>query len=101
MSRLLKNPVYAGAYAWGRRQVEERLDSEQRPVKRVRGRAREAWHVLIKDHHEGYMSWEHYERNQRAIESNRPAGAATPGAAREGTSLLQGLVLCARLAGVR
>lgn len=96
VSRLLKNPVYAGAYAWGRRQVEERLDSEQRPVKRVRGRAREAWHVLIKDHHEGYMSWEHYERNQRAIESNRRAGAATPGAAREGTSLLQGLVLCAR-----
>ena len=96
VSRLLKNPVYAGAYAWGRRQVEERLDSEQRPVKRVRARAREDWHVLIKDHHEGYLSWEHYERNQRAIESNRPAGAATPGAAREGTSLLQGLVLCAR-----
>lgn len=96
VSRLLKNPVYAGAYAWGRRQVEERLDAQQRPVKRVSGRAREAWHVLLKDHHDGYLSWEHYERNQRAIEANRRAGAASPGAAREGTSLLQGLVLCAR-----
>lgn len=37
--------------------------------------------------------WEHNERNQRAIESNRPAEAAIRGAAREGTSLLQGLVL--------
>jgi excisionase family DNA binding protein len=94
--RLLKHPVYAGAYTWGRRQVEERLDAEQRPVKRVRGRAREAWHVLIKDHHEGYLSWEHYERNQRAIAANWHTGPATPGPAREGTSLLQGLVLCAR-----
>ena len=52
--------------------------------------------MLLKDHHEGYLSWEHYERNQRAIEANRRAGSASPGAAREGTSLLQGLVLCAR-----
>ncbi len=96
MSRLLKNPIYAGVYAWGRRQVEERLDSEQRPVKRLRSRAREAWHALIKEHHEGYISWEHYERNQCAIESNRRAGEGHPGAAREGVSLLQGLVLCGR-----
>ncbi|MGH8634927.1 MAG: helix-turn-helix domain-containing protein [Burkholderiales bacterium] len=96
VSRLLKNPVYAGAYAWGRRQVEERLDAEQRPVKRLRSRAREAWHALIKEHHEGYISWERYERNQCTIESNRRAGAGHPGAAREGVSLLQGLVLCGR-----
>ncbi len=96
VSRLLKNPVYAGAYAWGRRQVEERLDEQQRPVKRMRCCAPEGWHVLIKEHHEGYISWEHYERNQRAIESNWRAGAAHPGAAREGASLLQGLVLCGR-----
>lgn len=96
VSRLLKNPVYAGAYAWGRRQVEERLDAEQRPVKRMRSRAPEGWHALIKEHHEGYISWEHYERNQRAIEANWRAGAARPGAAREGASLLQGLVLCGR-----
>jgi hypothetical protein len=41
------------------------LDAEQRPVKRVRSRPPEEWHVLIRDHHEGYISWEEYERNQR------------------------------------
>jgi len=96
VSRLLKSPLYAGAYAWGRRQVEERLDAQQRPVKRMRRCEPEGWHALIKEHHEGYISWEHFERNQRAIESNWRAGAARPGAAREGASLLQGLVLCGR-----
>lgn len=96
VSRLLKNPVYAGAYAWGRRQVEERLDAEQRPVKRMRRHAPEGWHALIKEHHEGYIDWEHYERNQRAIESNWHTGETHLGAAREGASLMQGLVLCGR-----
>jgi hypothetical protein len=51
--------------------------------------------VLIKDHHEGYISWETFERNQRRIVANR-RGDATPSAPREGASLLQGLVLCGR-----
>ncbi|MCK4304998.1 MAG: recombinase family protein [Candidatus Eisenbacteria sp.] len=52
MSRVLANPTYAGAYVYGRRQVEEVLDEAQLPVKRVRQRPREEWHVLIKDYHE-------------------------------------------------
>ena len=93
--RLLKHPMYAGAYVWGRRQVEESLDEQQRSVKKVRERTPEAWHVLIKGHHEGYISWEQFEDNQGKIASNRN-GTSGPGAAREGYSLLQGLVLCAR-----
>ena len=92
---MLKNPVYGGAYVYGRRQVEERLDAEQRPIKRVREQPDKNWHVLIEDHHEGYISWEHYERNQRQITSNRRT-ESNSGAAREGVSLLQGLVLCGR-----
>lgn len=92
--RVLTNPLYAGAYAYGRRGVEEVLDAAQRPRKRVRERPREQWPVLIRDHHEGYISWERFEGNQRRIASNR-RGAGV-GAPREGASLLQGLVLCAR-----
>jgi DNA invertase Pin-like site-specific DNA recombinase len=92
VSRLLRSPVYAGAYVYGRRQTEEMLDDRQRPVKRVRSCPREAWHVLKRDHHEGYISWEQYERNQRQIAANRKTWG--PGPAREGWSLLQGLVLC-------
>jgi DNA invertase Pin-like site-specific DNA recombinase len=92
--RLLRNPFYAGAYAFGRRQVEQVLDDNQRPVKRTRELKDPAqWHTLIKDHHDGYISWEAYERNLLRIDANRN-GERRLGAPREGTALLQGLVLC-------
>jgi excisionase family DNA binding protein len=93
LRRILMNPIYAGAYCYGKRQVEQFLDSEQRPLKRVRERPRQQWHVLIRDHHEPYVSWDRFERIQHQIELNRrsPAG---PGAPREGWALLQGLVYC-------
>ena len=93
LARVLKNPLYAGAYVWGRRQVEESLDEAQRPVKRVRERPREDWPVLIPDHHPGYISWEEFEKNQAQIRANY-RGPAQVGAPREGRSLLQGLILC-------
>src|SRR3954453_9199297 len=67
---LLKNPFYAGAYAYGK--------SEKR-VAVVDGRARktyghgkqlETWEVLIKDHHEGYIDWAEFERNQALLAAN-------------------------------
>jgi hypothetical protein len=93
--RVLSNPIYAGAYVFGRRQVEEILDEDQRPRKRMRERGRKDWHVLIRDHHEGYVSWEEYERNQERIAANR-RGSSGPGAPRKGEALLAGLVLCGR-----
>ena len=92
--RMLQNPLYAGAYVYGKSRVEEVLDASQRPIKRVRRREREHWPVLIRDHHEGYVSWEQFERNQRQIAANRKGSSLGP--AREGRSLLQGLLLCGR-----
>jgi DNA invertase Pin-like site-specific DNA recombinase len=92
--RMLRNPLYAGAYVYGKRQVIEVLDESQRPVKRTRDRSREEWPVLIRDHHEGYIRWDTFEKNQRQIDGNR--WRAGPGAAREGGALLQGLILCGR-----
>jgi DNA invertase Pin-like site-specific DNA recombinase len=94
VTRILKNPTYAGAYAYGRRQIEEILDGSQRPRKRLRECPREEWHALIRDHHEGYVTWEEYERVQRQIAVNVRSGGAGPGAPREGAALLAGLVLC-------
>lgn len=92
--RLLRNPLYAGAYVYGRSQVVEALDAAQRPIKRVRRRTPEQWPVLIQDHHESYLAWEQFERNQRQIAANRKGPG--PGPPREGRSLLQGLLLCGR-----
>lgn len=95
LQRVLKNPIYAGAYVFGRTEVAIVLDGEQRPQKRTRQRSQERWPVLITDHHTGYIDWQKYERNQEQISSNR-RGRTEMGAAREGKSLLQGLVLCGR-----
>lgn len=92
LRRILTNPIYGGGYCYGMRQVEEYLDSDQRPLKRMRNRPRQQWHVLIWDHHEAYVSRGRFERIQRQIESNR-RNAVGPGAPREGRALLQALIL--------
>jgi hypothetical protein len=71
LRRILTHPIYAGAYCYGRRQVEQFLDTNQRPEKRIREQPRQQWHVLIREHHEPYVSWERFERIQRQIESER------------------------------
>ena len=95
IQRMLKNPVYAGAYVYGRRQTEETLDSSLKPIKRMKKVGPERWHAFLKDHHDSYISWEQFERNLEQIKSNYRKASA-PGAPREGEGLLQGLILCGR-----
>ena len=54
------------------------------------------WDVLIKDHHDGYISWEEFERNQRVIADNAMSkgSAFVKGAVRKGEVLLAGLLRC-------
>ena len=53
--------------------------------------------VLLPDHHEGYISWEQYQRNRARIRDNAMKnGLTTTGAARSGQSLLTGLLRCGR-----
>lgn len=95
LQRMLKNPVYAGAYVYGQRQSKETLDTELKVKKQVKEVGRENWHVLIRDHHDGYISWEEYEKNLKRIKSNSRSDG-NPGAPREGEGLLQGLIVCGR-----
>jgi DNA invertase Pin-like site-specific DNA recombinase len=95
--KFLTNPIYAGAYAFGRTETRTRLVGEH-PVK-IHGyqRAREAWDVLIRDHHAPYISWATYERTQGQLRENaRVLGGLTRGPARRGPSLLASLLRCAR-----
>jgi len=95
MYRTLRNPTYAGAYAFGRR--ETRTTVVDGAVRKSKGhdRAREQWLVLLPDHHAGYIDWQTYERNQQRIADNAQTSAImAKGAVREGQSLLCGLLLC-------
>ena len=97
---ILKNPVYAGAFVYGRRGNKTKI---------VDGRAYKThghfvpldqWQVLITDHHESYISWEKYLRNQKIVEANAGMRGQMPtsgtGSAKSGSALLAGLLRCGR-----
>src|SRR5215470_15998841 len=65
--RLLTNPIYAGAYVYGRTGSKVRVQAGRKLITRSVRRRQEEWDVLIRDHHEAYISWEDYENNQRTI----------------------------------
>lgn len=92
---VLTNPVYAGAYAYGKTRHERYVDAQGRIRKRVRHLPQEQWAVLIPDHHPGYIDWETHEANQaRLAQNTRPLPHQSGGAVREGSALLQGLATC-------
>ena len=62
---MLSNPLYAGAYAFGRRRQETVIENGRKRVRSgIRKSGPEAWTVLLRDRHEGYITWAEYERNQ-------------------------------------
>ena len=94
--RLLKHPIYAGAYAWGKTCVDTVLDQGQ--VRRVSQRKpRDAWLVLLRDHHEAYIDWATHERIGEMIRKNAQVCAPIePGAAKRGAAMLAGVLRCRR-----
>jgi DNA invertase Pin-like site-specific DNA recombinase len=92
--RLLTNPVYGGAYTYGKtEQVMRYVAGEAHH--HSRRKPREHWLALIPQAHEGYISWEESEQIRRAIRENT-LGAEQPGAAKQGAGLLTGLLRCRR-----
>jgi DNA invertase Pin-like site-specific DNA recombinase len=95
--QILTNPVYAGAYTYGKTHQEYFVDQDGRLKKRTRTLPMAKWAVLIHDHHKGYIDWETYEMNRNRIAKNvHPVPHEASGAIREGCALLQGLAKCGR-----
>lgn len=93
---IVTNPIYAGAYAYGKTERTIRYEDGE-PRVYDRHKPRSEWSVLIPESHEGYVGWQEFERLQGAIHANfRLSGQ--PGAVRNGPALLAGLVRCHRCA---
>jgi DNA invertase Pin-like site-specific DNA recombinase len=94
---ILKNPAYAGAFAYGRRVGDpSRMNSSRRATGRVR-QPRERWLALVKDVYPAYITWAEYEQIQERIAENRQKMAerlSRAQAIRKGAALLPGLVRC-------
>jgi DNA invertase Pin-like site-specific DNA recombinase len=95
---VLKNPSYAGVYVFGRYQYVKEVTPDGSIKTRRIALPQESWRVKIHDHHQGYISWEEYLKNQEKLSKNRTNGEEThlSGPAREGLALLQGLCICAQ-----
>jgi len=92
--RMIENPIYGGAYAYGRTRVASGFGaSAVRPG--IRRKAREEWLALIPGSHEGYVSWERAEAIRKMVSDNVPRGPHH-GAPKHGDALLAGLVRCRR-----
>ena len=92
---ILTNPIYAGAYAFGRTGSRVTIEAGRKRVVRGFKRERTEWEVLLTDHHEGYLSWAEFERNQRLIADNANSkGLMARGSVRRGETLLAGLLRC-------
>ncbi len=94
---LLTNPVYAGAFVFGRTRTEKRIDPAGRVISRTVALPRDQWEVLIPGHHAGFISWDAFEANTVVLRANwRPPRGLGGGAAREGSALLQGRIRCGK-----
>lgn len=95
--KLLKNPTYGGAFVYGKTQTRTKMVDGRARKSRSHPLPQDQWKVIIRNHHEGYISWEQYMQNQKQIESNAGYNGRveeTVGAAKAGPSLLAGLLRC-------
>src|SRR6267154_1912582 len=92
---VLTNPVYAGAYVYGKSRRQITLDATGRRKRQIRKLPRSEWSVLIPEHHTGFIDWATYEADRSRIAANaHPQPHHSGGAVREGSALLQGLATC-------
>jgi len=95
LGNLLKNPIYAGAYAYGKTKREVEIREGKKYIKKGIVLPQSEWMVLIKDHHKGYVSWDEYQRNQTVITHNtnskRPVVIGSTG---RGEALLSSILRC-------
>lgn len=95
VSTALHNPLYAGAYAWGRCQTQTDVDAAGQVIRRRHDRPRAEWTVLLHDRAPAYITWDQYLANQQQLLENQTR-PTTKGATRGGAALLAGLLYCGR-----
>ena len=92
LSQVLRHPIYAGAYSFGRQLTNPKRQfspkSHSRPWVPM-----EQWKVLHKDRLPAYITWERYLQNRERIKQNRNQFGCR-GAPRAGIALLAGVLVC-------
>jgi hypothetical protein len=93
LGRMLHHPIYAGAYAYGRRCVDPKRTAASGGKVRMRSVAMDQWKVLQRDRFPAYITWERYLANLQRLQQNG-SWSDTAGVPRAGAALLAGLLVC-------
>ncbi len=91
---ILKNPAYAGAYAYGKLHRTHLPGEAHKVVLHPVPQA--DWPVLRPDAFPGYTPWDTFLANQQRLAANAAGIHWKRGAPREGLALLQGIAICSR-----
>jgi DNA invertase Pin-like site-specific DNA recombinase len=96
--QILRNPTYAGAFAFGRTATQTVVqDGRLRRSSSRRYKPQAEWEVLILDHHSGYLSWAEYLENRQRMANNLAGRTSqSAGSIKKGAALLSGLLRCGR-----
>lgn len=91
---VLKNPFYAGAYAYGK--TEKRTQIVDGRVRKSYGHRKsyDDWGIMLREHHDSYVSWDEFERNQRVLATNAYGKAGGIKSGRGGKAFLAGMLTC-------
>jgi DNA invertase Pin-like site-specific DNA recombinase len=100
LQNMLRNPAYAGYYAYGRRQVDPRRKIPGRPDTGKVVMPAGEWLVMLPGRLPAYITEEEYRANIARLDANRQT-AQSPGAPRNGEALLSGLLRCGLCGGHR
>lgn len=93
--QVLHNPLYAGAYVFGRRRSRTRVVDGRAVKTDGHNKAMAEWSVLIRDHHDAYIDWDRFEENQRMLRENaHMKKRAARKSGRGGRALLTGMTRC-------
>ena len=82
--QILRNPLYTGAYVYGRRQSRRALVDGEVHRRRTTELPVESWQICLRDHHPAYVSWApsrstpaHLKRRRRGASDARRATRPT------------------------
>jgi len=91
---VLKNPFYAGVYVYGKSEKRTAIIDGRARKTYGHGKPFGEWEVMLKDHHEGYIDWAEFERNQKQLAANSYCKVGDPKSGRGGRALLAGILTC-------
>ncbi len=93
--QVLHNPRYTGTFVFGQTKTRKNPLDGMNLTRRI---PQDQWKVAIPEVHEGYISWEQYQKNQKQLANNAAAYSndRRRSPPRRGLALLQGIVLCGR-----